>query len=322
MQIITAKDLTIGICHPAYQIEPVVKERLPEVRVFQELSTSSLKPHMPEVDVLVISGAWHVTLLKDAERLKWIQSIGVGFNQFPLAELKRRAIRLTNAAGVNANAVSEHAIALILAFSRRLLEARDNQRRKHWRPMISDPRAREEELSGKTLGIVGLGTIGNGLARFGKALGMRVIGTKGNPLTYRGPADEVLPTDRINELLENSDFVVLCCPLKPETTNLIGAAQLKLMRRTSYLINVARGPVVVEVELIYALRTGEIAGAALDVAVSEPLEPASPLWDMPNVLITPHTGGETSSYESRLVDIIVENIRRWERGEPFIHQVV
>ena len=94
------------------------------------------------------------------------------------------------------------------------------------------------------------------------------------------------------------------------------------MRRTSYLINVARGPVVVEAELVSALREGEIAGAALDVAVSEPLEPGSPLWDMPNVLITPHTGGETSLYERRLVDIIVENVRHWERGEPFIHQVV
>ncbi len=260
-------------------------------------------------------GAWHDTLLKSAERLKWIQSIGVGFNQFPLEELKRREIRLTNAAGVNTNAVSEHAIALILAFARRLPEARDNQHLKFWRSMISDPGAREDELGGKTLGIVGLAT-------FGKALGMRVIGTKGNPVTYRGAADEVLPADRINELLENSDFVVLCCPLKPETTNLIGAAELKRMRRSAYVINVARGPVVVESELITALRTGEIAGAALDVAISEPLGPDSPLWDMPNVLLTPHTGGETSLYEKRLVDIIVENVRRWERWEPFIHQVV
>jgi phosphoglycerate dehydrogenase-like enzyme len=322
MLTIVAKDLTIGICHPAYQIEPVVRERLPEVMVFQEFNTSSLKPRIREVDVLVISGAWHETLLKDAGRLKWIQSIGVGFNQFPLEELKRRGIRLTNAVGVNANAVSEHAIALILAFSRRLLEARDNQRRKHWRPMISDPSAREDELSGKTLGIVGLGTIGNGLATFGKALGMRVIGTKGNPGTYSGAADEVLPVDRIDMVLENSDFVVLCCPLKPETTNLIGAAQLKRMRRTSYLINVARGAVVVEADLISALHRGEIAGAALDVAASEPLKPDSQLWDMANVLITPHTGGETSKYERRLVDIIVENVRRWERGEPFIHQII
>jgi len=113
MQTIAAEDLTIGICHPAYQIEPVVKERLPEARVFQELNTISLRPHMPEVDLLVISGAWQETLLTSAERLKWIQSIGVGFNQFPLEELKRRGICLTNAAGVNANAVSEHAYALL-----------------------------------------------------------------------------------------------------------------------------------------------------------------------------------------------------------------
>ena len=322
MQTIAAEDLTIGICHPAYQIEPVVKERLPEARVFQELNTISLRPHMPEVDLLVISGAWQETLLTSAERLKWIQSIGVGFNQFPLEELKRRGICLTNAAGVNANAVSEHAIALILALVRRLPEARDNQHRKHWRPMISDPRAREDELCGKTLGIVGLGAIGNRLAIFGKAFGMRVIGTKGNPATYQGVADEVLPAERMDELLDVADFVVLCCPLKPETTNLIGAAELKRMRRSAYVINVARGPVVVECELITALRTGEVAGVALDVAISEPLGPDSPLWDMPNVLLTPHTGGETSLYERRLVDIIVENVRRWERGEPFIHQVV
>ena len=322
MLAIAAKDLTIGICHPAYQIEPVIKECLPEARVFHEFTTSSLEPHMPEVDVLVISGAWHETLLKSAERLKWIQSIGVGFNQFPLEELKRREIRLTNAAGVNTNAVSEHAIALILAFARRLPEARDNQHLKFWRPMISDPGAREDELGGKTLGIVGLGTIGDRLATFGKAFGMRVIGTKGNPATYQGVADEVLPAERMDELLDVADFVVLCCPLKPETTNLIGAAELKRMRRSAYVINVARGPVVVESELITALRTGEIAGAALDVAISEPLGPDSPLWDMPNVLLTPHTGGETSLYEKRLVDIIVENVRRWESGEPFIHQVV
>jgi phosphoglycerate dehydrogenase-like enzyme len=160
------------------------------------------------------------------------------------------------------------------------------------------------------------------VATLGKAFDMRVIGTKANPATYQGAADQVLPPERLGELLDVADFVVLCCPLTPTTTDLIGTAELKRMRRSAYLINVARGQVVVETALIAALRAREIAGAALDLTIDEPLKPESPLWEIPHVLITPHTGGETSLYEQRLVDIIVENVRRWERGEPFIHQVV
>ena len=321
MPPIAAKDLTIGVCHPAYQIAPELNARLPDATVFQGHSADAIKPRMPEIDVLVISGAWRDDLLDGAEKLRWIQAIGVGYNQFPLAELQRRGIRVTNAVGVNANAVSEHAMALILALSRRLPEARDNQLRKHWRPMISDPQAREDEIADKTLGIVGLGAIGNRLATLAKAFGMRIIGTKGNPAAYQGAADLVLPSDRLGALLDSADYVALCCPLKPETTNLIGAAELRRMKPSAYLVNVSRGQVVVESELISALQTGDIAGAALDLTIDEPLSPESPLWELPNVLITPHTGGETSRYEQRLVDIIVENVRRWECDEPFIHQV-
>ena len=321
MPAIAAQNLTIGVCHPAYQIAPVLSARLPEATVFQETGADAMAPRMPDLDVLVISGAWRDELLNGADKLRWIQAIGVGYNQFPLAELQRRGIRLTNAVGVNANAVSEHAMALILALSRRLPEARDNQHRRHWRPMISDPWAREDELAGKTLGIVGLGAIGNRLATLAKAFGMRVVGTKGNPAAYQGQADVVLPPDRLGELLDSADYVALCCPLNADTTNLIGAAELQRMRSSAYLVNVSRGQVVAEAELITALQRGDIAGAALDLTIDEPLGPDSPLWELPNVLITPHTGGETSRYEARLVDIIVDNVRRWERDEPFRHQI-
>ena len=321
MSAISASNLTIGVCHPAYRIAPELSARLPGTAVFQETNADAMAPRMPEVDVLVVSGAWRDDLLNNAANLKWIQAIGVGYNQFPLAELRRRGIRLTNAVGVNANAVGEHAIALILALSRRLPEARDNQHRKHWRPMISDPRTREDEIADKTLGVVGLGAIGNRLAILAKAFGMRVVGTKGNPEAYRGDADTVQPSDRLGELLDSADYVALCCPLKPETTNLIGTAELQRMKSSACLVNVSRGQVVVEADLIAALQRGDIAGAALDLTIDEPLRPESPLWELPNVLITPHTGGETSRYEERLVDIIVENIRRWESDEPFIHQI-
>jgi phosphoglycerate dehydrogenase-like enzyme len=278
---IAAKDLTIGICHSAYRIEPVIKARLPEVQVFQEWSTEAMQPRMPEVDVLVVSGAWHDSLLESADKLKWIQAIGVGYNQFPLDEVRRRGIRLTNAVGVNASAVSEHALALMLALARRLPEARDNQHRKHWRAMIGDPQVREDELGGKTVGIVGLGAIGNRLASLTKAFDMRVVGTKGQPARYQGAADAVLAPGRLGELLDVADFVVLCCPLTPETTGLIGAAELTRMRPSAYLINVARGPIIVETALIAALQAGEIAGAALDVTVDEPLALECPMFLSP-----------------------------------------
>lgn len=317
-----AQSLTIGICHPAYRIAEVLRRRLPQASVFQVSAADELQPRMGDVDVLVISGAWRDGLLEHAGRLRWIQSIGVGINQFRLEQLAKRDIRLSNAAGVNANAVSEHAMALILSMTRHLGEARDNQRRRCWRPMIAEPKQREFELSGRTLGIVGLGAIGNRLAALGKAFGMTVIGTKRDPAAYRGPADEVLPAAALDTLLERSDIVVLACPLSRETENLIGARELSCLGPHGYLVNVARGAVVNETALVEALANARIAGAALDVTLEEPLPADSPLWEMPNATITPHTAGETANYEAALADIIVENCGRLQRNETLRNEIV
>jgi len=312
---------TIGICHPAYRIADTLSERLPEARVFQTSAPEEIRPQMCDVDILVISGAWRDDLLDNATRLRWIQSIGVGINQFPLTELERRKIRLTNAAGVNSNAVSEHAMALVLSLTRRLGEARDNQQRCFWRPMIGDPQEREFELRGKTMGIVGLGGIGERLASLSKAFGMTVVGTKRDPTTYRGIADEVLPPESLGTLLERSQVVVLACPLTAETEKLIGAVELSRLGPEGYLVNVARGGVVDEAALVDALAESRIAGAALDVTVEEPLSVASPLWGMPNVVITPHAGGETADYEAALTDIIVENVARLAGDELLKNEI-
>jgi len=316
-----AEKWTIGICHPAYQIEPWLCEGLPSARIFQESTPENLGPRMAEVDILVISGAWKDYLLNDATRLQWIQSISVGINQFPLTELKGRQIRLTNAAGVNANAVSEHAMALVLSLTRRLGEARDHQQRRFWRPMIADTQQREFELKGKTLGIVGLGAIGNRLAALAKAFGMMVIGTKRDPRVYHGPADEVLPAGKVDTLFDRSQIVVLACPLTADTENLVGCDQLQRLGPQGYLINVARGAVVDETALVDSLMESHIAGAALDVTVEEPLPEGSPLWGMPNVVITPHTGGETAGYEAALTALILENLGRLERKEPLRNEI-
>jgi phosphoglycerate dehydrogenase-like enzyme len=204
---------------------------------------------------------------------------------------------------------------MVLALARKLPEARDNQRQHIWRGMIGDIPRREDALGGKTLGIVGLGHIGSRTAALAKAFGMRVIATKRNPATYDGPADEVWQSDRVDDLLRQSDFVVLHCPLTDETRGLINRPRLGLMKPSAYLINVARGAVVDEPALLDVLRRGAIAGAALDHFYDDPLPPDSPFWDLPNVLITPHTAGETQKYESNVVDILLENLARLQRGQ-------
>jgi len=283
----------------------------------------SLRERMPEMDVLVVSGLWRNELLERAPKLRWIQSIGAGYDQFPLDELRRRGIRLSSARGVNRKAVSEHALAMVLALARKLPEARDNQQRHVWRGMIGDIPHREDELGGKTLGIVGLGHIGSRTAALAKAFGMRVVATKRNPAVFEAPADEVWPSGRIDDLLRAADFVVLHCPLTDETRGLISRAKLALMKPSAYLINVARGAVVEEPALLDALREGTIAGAAIDHFSDEPLPPESPFWDLPNVLITPHTAGETQQYESNVLDILQENLGRLQRGETnLLNQVV
>ena len=206
-------------------------------------------------------------------------------------------------------------MALILALSRRLPEARDNQRQRVWRGMIGDLAQREDEFAGKTLLVVGLGDIGGRLARLAKAFDMRVIGLRRDPAAGSGAADAAHRMSELASLLPEADFVALTCPLTPETRGVIDAAALDRMQRSAFLVNVGRGPCVDEPALIAALSAGGIAGAALDCTAEEPLSATSPLWDMPNVFVTPHTGGETRRYEANVLEILMENLQRLWRGE-------
>lgn len=316
-------DLTICLAHVAYQLEPTFARRNTGIHHFQVWSRQELAERLGEADVLVVSGFWQNSLLENAPKLRFIQSIGAGVDQFDQAALRARGIRLANASGVNRNAVSEHALACILALARQLHTGRDNQRQHIWRGMISDLSQREDELGGKTLLIVGLGAIGSRLAKLAKAFDMWVIATKRNPPTAQGVADEVHTPDRLLELLPQADFVALTCPLTPETTNLIDAHALAAMKSSAYLINMARGRCVDEPALLAALQNRAIAGAAIDHFWDEPLPPDSPFWDLENLLITPHTAGETRMYEENLLDILLENLGRlWEGREELRNQVV
>jgi phosphoglycerate dehydrogenase-like enzyme len=307
--------LTICFAHVAYQLHERFAALDTGIASFAVRDPETLANRVGEADVLVISGLWHNGLLDRAAKLRFIQAIGAGTDQFPRDELAKRGIRLASARGVNARAVAEHAMALILALSRRLPEARDNQARRVWRQMIGDLAQREDELAGKTLLIVGLGDIGGRLARLAKAFDMRVVGLRRNSAAGQGAADALHTMDELKSLLPEVDFVALSCPLTPETENLIDAEALARMKPSAHLVNVARGRVVDEAALIEALSARRIAGAALDVTVEEPLAPNSPLWAMEHALITPHTAGETRRYEDNVIEILRDNLERLWRGD-------
>ena len=315
-------DPTICFAHVAYGLGDEFAARGTPFRAFEVRTFDALQERIGEADVLVVSGLWRNELLERAARLRLIQSIGAGTDQFPRDLLRQRNIRLASAQGVNERAVSEHAMALILALTRQLHFARDNQARHEWRGMISDRSKREEELDGKTLLIVGLGRIGSRLAALARAFGMRVIAVKRHPEPSL-VAEAVVGPDRLGDVLPESDVVALTCPLTPENEGLIGAAEFAAMKPSAYLINVARGRVVVEEALIAALRDGRIAGAGLDCFHEEPLPASSPFWDFANVLVTPHAAGETRRYESNVVDVLLENLDRLSAGEAeLMNQVV
>jgi phosphoglycerate dehydrogenase-like enzyme len=307
-------ELVICFAHVAYQLDERFSTLGDAIKSFAVRDADTLARRIGEADVLVISGLWNNDLLDRAPRLKFIQAIGAGTDQFPRDELQRRDIRLASARGVNARAVAEHGMALILALARRLPEARDNQHRRHWRQMIGDLARREDELGGKTLLVVGLGDIGGRLARLAKAFDMRVVALRRDP-SRGGDADEVKPMTALALLLPEADFVALTCPLTRETEKLIDATALARMKPSAYLVNLARGRVVDEPALIEALAAHRIAGAALDVTVEEPPPPDSPLWSMAHVLITPHTAGETRRYEDNVIEILRDNLDRLWRGE-------
>ena len=314
--------LTICFAHGAYQMANRFAARGLGINHFQVRTFEDLKARAAEADVIVVSMMWRNEILGLSPRLKFVQSISAGTDQYDRAAFASHGVRLASAAGVNANAVAEHAMAMILAIERRIATGRDNQALAHWRPMISEIADREAELAGRTIVIVGLGRIGAQLARFAKAFDMSVIGVKRDLSSGAGVADKVVAVTNLKSVLPEADVVVLACPLTPETENLIDATALAAMKPSALLVNVSRGRVVDEVALIAALQAKKLRAAALDVTREEPLPPASPLWSMPNVLVTPHTAGETQAYEDNVIDILVENLGRLGRGETELRNAV
>ncbi|MBN9488822.1 MAG: D-2-hydroxyacid dehydrogenase [Alphaproteobacteria bacterium] len=314
--------LTICFAHAAYQMKKRFDARQTGIRNFEVRAYDDLQKRVGEADVVVVSGMWKNDLIAHAPKLKFIQSISSGMDQYSREQLGAKKVRLASAAGVNARAVAEHAMSLILAVARRLPEARDNQHKKMWRGMIGDLAEREDELGGKTLLVVGMGRIGSDLARLAKAFDMKVVGIRRDPAQGANGADSIHAMADLVKLVPQADFVALTCALTPETTGLMSAAAFAAMKPSSVFVNVARGKVADEAALIETMKGGKIWAAALDVTADEPLPAASPLWTMPNVFITPHTAGETRRYEDNVIDILIENLERLWRGETALRNQV
>ncbi len=294
----TRDKLTICFAHAAYQMKARFDARNTGINSFQVRSYDEFVQRIGEADVVSVSGMWKNDIIPHATKLKFIQSISSGMDQYSKEMLSAKGVRLASAAGVNARAVAEHAIALILAIARRLPEARDNQHKKVWRGMIGD------------------------LAQLPKGFDMKVVGIRRDPAAGANGADSIHGMADLVKLVPEADFVALTCALTPETTGLMSAAAFAAMKPSSVFVNAARGKVADEAALIATMKAGRIWAAALDVTVDEPLPATSPLWEMPNVFITPHTAGETRAYEDNVIDILMENLDRLWRDEKALRNQV
>ena len=310
-------DFTLLITHPsADEYAALVREHFPEVRVIAETNPAGLEECIAEADAL-LGFHFPVEHLHRAVRLRWFQSTGAGVDSIIPVRERVGHITVTNVRGIQGDLIADYVmggVTLLHWDFRQLLRA---HRERSWATRTVAP------LADLTLGVIGLGAVGMTIARRAKSAGMTVLGSKQNIAVPVDSVDRVFGSGRseVTALLAASDFVVLAVPSTKETVGLIGARELAAMRRTAFLINVARGNVVVETELVEALRSGAIAGAMLDVFEREPLPPDSALWDLPKVIVTPHMSGVPSAYVKRAFGVIAENIRRFLNKEPLTNVV-
>jgi len=255
-------------------------------------------------------------IISRAPALKWLQVMSAGIDRLA-EEILQSQVMVTNVSGIHRTPISEFAIHFMLCFAKQAPLCWQMKKEKKWQ------RFQPAVLRSQTVGIIGLGNIGKEIARLAKAFGMRVVATRrsARKVGRARYVDVVYPADQLRRLLPESDFVVLALPLTRETKKMIGEAELRAMKPGAYLINIARGEIMDEEALIRALEEKWIAGAGLDVFAAEPLPPESKLWELPNVIFSPHVSGGMPHYVRQATEIFCENLKRYLAGKKFIHVV-
>ena len=314
-------NVLISIQQPvrAWQIPPqsvdAIRQRFPDLRFTHATDDLSRAKALVDCDVAF---TW---LMNEAElatctRLKWVHTSAVAVETFCLPELVARQVIVSNSRGVQSAPIAEHVFAVLLALAKQLPYVVEQQRERHWaqNEMLGD--RLPWLIKGKTLGLIGAGTIGSEIARLAAAFGMKVVAITRRPRANGADDIEWMQPGGLNDLLHRSDAVVIAAPLTPETLNMIGAGEMARMKRGAVLINVGRARIVDHVALSDALRSGHLGGASLDVFHREPLPADDPLWAAPNLILTPHTSGFRQGHWDDVIELFCENLRRFQRGEP------
>jgi phosphoglycerate dehydrogenase-like enzyme len=257
-------------------------------------------------------------VLRASPRLQWLQIHPAGAELPIYRELRARGVKVTTASGATAVTVAHSALGGLIAINRRFPLLADAQRRHAWEPRLGERAPRD--LGGQTAVVVGLGPIGRNMAVLLGMLGLRVIGVRRSAGPVAG-CERTITFDRLRDVLPEADWLVLCCPASALTKGIANADAFAAMPRGSHIVNVSRGEVAVEADLIAALQSGHIGGAYLDVFEREPLDPASPLWDLPNVLVSPHTASHSLGQNEAIFEIFLDNLARWRSGQDLRNDV-
>ena len=271
------------------------------------------------VDAEIVFGGISREAFLAAKQLKWIQNPGAGVEGLArIPELAESDVTITNTRGAHAATIAEHTFGFLLSLTRQLPQLLQAQREHNWARRIEGPQV---GLTGLTLGVVGMGNIGRAIAKRGHAFDMNVIGVDVNEVPKPDFVDELSLLDGLDDLMRRSDVVAVAAPITPETAGMAGPEQLRLLKPTAYLLVMSRGGIIDEDTLVQMLNEGQLAGAGLDVMATEPLPEDSPLWDTPNLLLTPHCSGRSSYTSAAGKTIFYDNLRRYLAKEPLTNLV-
>lgn len=319
--------LLICVWHPFSHWRPPadvavhLRRRFPEMKVVHLPNYEHLDEEIVDTDIFV-GFTLRPNQFLSAKKLKWIHVAAAGVGQLMYPELRESGVALTNASGVHTITMAEHVLGMMLVLARRFASSFRYQMERRWAQQeIWDAQLRPRELKGQTLLVVGYGAIGHEVARRVRPMGMRIWAVTRSGKGDAEFADRILPFMQLEEVLSETDYVVIAAPETPETRHMFNAKRLAAMKPTAFLLNVARGTLIDEAALIDTLQRRAIGGAALDVTEVEPLPPESPLWALDNVFITPHTSSVSEFLWDRQTELLLDNLERWFAGKELRNRV-